>query len=156
QGDVVGFANLPIDPPRRFNTHAFLWTRDAGIQDLGALPGDSLSEALGINEKRQVVGISCTAGFASCRAFIWQNGVMRDLNDFVPGYPDHPFFANGINDLGWITGQSVRASDGAAVAFVARPARGAQALAAGHRAVPLPPSARDMLLARSGAAAGDL
>ena len=74
------------------------------------LPGDSLSQALGINDKGQIVGISCTAGFASCRAFLYEHGVMMDLNELVPDdYADHLFTANDINNDGQITGQAVQA-----------------------------------------------
>src|SRR5204862_63979 len=57
-GDVVGFAGQPGDDPDNPQLHAFLWTRHDGIKDLGALPGDVYSEAHGINERRQMVGIS--------------------------------------------------------------------------------------------------
>jgi len=94
-----------------FNARAFLWTRGRGIRSLGTLPGDALSQALGINDQRQVVGISCTAGFAGCRAFLWQNGVMTDLNELVAGeFDEHLFTANDINERGEITGQSLAAT----------------------------------------------
>ena len=35
-----------------FNPHAFLWTKAGGMRDLGTLPGDVTSQALGINEWR--------------------------------------------------------------------------------------------------------
>src|SRR5262249_29796619 len=145
----------PIVPARRFNTHAFLWTREAGIQDLGTLPGDTLSEGLGINERRHVVGISCTAGFASCRAFLWQDGQMSDLNDLVAaGYPDHLFFANDINDRGWIAGQATLHDTGASVAFRAVPATGPRQRPA---VVPaLSEGTRRMLMARIGLRGAEL
>ncbi|HKA90018.1 MAG TPA: hypothetical protein VKE22_20300 [Haliangiales bacterium] len=120
RGDVVGFANVAnTSPPGHFNAHAFLWTQDDGIRDLGTLPGDLKSQALGINEQRQVVGISCLG--AACRAFLWQDGVMTDLNDRIAsGSRDHLFFANDIDDFGAITGQSISAT-GDARAFLAVP-----------------------------------
>ncbi|WP_425493904.1 hypothetical protein [Dyella silvatica] len=62
--------------------------RDGG----GSLPGDAHSQATGINEQRQVVGLSCTAHVAGCRAFMWQeNGVMSDLIALVAtGFSDLP------------------------------------------------------------------
>lgn len=111
-GDVVGFSNVNADDGAAFNAQAFLWTRGRGIRSLGTLPGDTLSQALGINDRGQVVGISCTAGFASCRAFLWQNGVMTDLNELIAGqFDEHLFTANDINEHGEITGQSL-AADG--------------------------------------------
>jgi probable HAF family extracellular repeat protein len=142
-----------------FNAHAFLWTRGRGIQDLGTLPGDSISQALGINEQRQIVGISCTAGFASCRAFLWERGVMLDLNDFVPDdYADHLFTANDINNLGQITGLALKAGTEDQVAFWALPLdkRGhhdaqddAREARSDAKRVPLPEQARQRVLARA-------
>ena len=101
-GDVVGFSDPPGDDDGSFIAHAFLWTRQGGIQDLGVLPGDEISEALGINARGQIVGISCGN---ICRAFIWQNGVMQDLNDLAgPGWTETLVSARDINDDGRITG----------------------------------------------------
>lgn len=124
QGDIVGFAGQPGDDPDNPQLHAFLWTRQDGIQDLGALPGDVYSEAHGINERCQVVGISCDAA-GSCRAFLWQNGVMTDLNTLVgAGYTDVLTTAQDINDLGEITGRAFDPDTGERPAFLATTIRG--------------------------------
>jgi probable HAF family extracellular repeat protein len=124
QGDIVGFAGQPGDDPDNPQLHAFLWTRHDGIQDLGALPGDVYSEAHGINERRQIVGISCDAA-GSCRAFLWQNGVITDLNTLVQaGYADVLTTAQDINDLGEITGRAFDPDTGERPAFVATPIPG--------------------------------
>jgi probable HAF family extracellular repeat protein len=108
RGEVVGFSNTSAADGANFNAQAFIWTRGRGMRNLGTLEGDVLSQALGINIHGQVVGISCTAGFASCRAFLWQNGRMVDLNSLVTGGSDeHLYTANDINDRGEITGQSL-------------------------------------------------
>jgi probable HAF family extracellular repeat protein len=120
-GEVVGFANVPDGDPGAFNAHAFLWTEASGMQDLGTLRGDAFSEALGINDRRQVVGLSCTAGFGSCRAFLWENGVMTDLKALAPGYAGQFIFANDINAVGEITGQTLDPETGDAVTFRATP-----------------------------------
>jgi probable HAF family extracellular repeat protein len=161
RGDIVGFSNVSKEDGATFNARAFLWTRGRGIQDLGTLPGDSISQALGINEQRQIVGISCTAGFASCRAFLWERGVMLDLNDFVPDdYADHLFTANDINNLGQITGFTLKAGTQDALAFWALPTekrgpRGddANSVVAKNAAKPLllPAEVRHLILARAGA-----
>lgn len=123
QGDVVGFASQPGDDPDSPNLHAFLWTKEEGIRDLGALPGHVYSEAHGINSLRQVVGISCDAA-GDCRAFLWDKGVMIDLNTLVaPGYSRLLTTAQDINDLGQITGRAFDASTGARPAFLAAPVR---------------------------------
>jgi len=119
RGDVVGFAGQPGDVEGNI-LHAFLWTRHGGMQDLGTLPGDDYSEAHGINERGQIVGISCLG--SSCRAFLWQNGVMSDLNSLVaPGYGGTLTTAQDINDFGVITGRASDPASGTSPAFVAVP-----------------------------------
>lgn len=121
RGDVAGFAAMPGSDPDDPILHAFLWTKHDGIQDLGTLPGDTTSEAHGINERRQVVGLSCGA---TCRAFLWEDGVMTDLNTLVaPGYTGVLTDARDINDLGEITGRAAHAS-GERPAFKAVPTAG--------------------------------
>jgi probable HAF family extracellular repeat protein len=122
RGDIVGFSNTSPADGGSFRAKAFLKLAGKPIQNLGTIsPDETLSQALGINESRQVVGISCTPGFASCRAFIWEDGVMRDLNGLVESsYSDHLVTANDINDRGQITGRAIKAN-GTEVPFVASP-----------------------------------
>jgi probable HAF family extracellular repeat protein len=158
-GDVVGFSNISAADGAAFNAQAFRWTRGRGIENLGVLPGDSISQALGINDKGQIVGISCTAGFGSCRAFLYEHGVMMDLNDLVPDdYADHLFSANDINNNGQITGSAVKAGTEESVAVWLLPVdeRGhgdsnATAVVAKSDAtrVPLPADARHRVLQRA-------
>jgi probable HAF family extracellular repeat protein len=107
RGQVVGNSDLAGEInlygfPQPF--HTFLWTKDSGMQDLGTLPGDSNSLAFGINEQGQVVGGSCTWTFDLCRAFLWQNGVLIDVDALVIGVigpvPLHVWWTNDINSLG--------------------------------------------------------
>lgn len=125
QGQVVGFSDLPGDVSGgtpNANFHAFLWTKEAGMRDLGTLPGDTISEALDINDRGQIVGVS----YPSSRAFLWEDGVMKDLNTLVAS--DSPLYliaAGGINERGEITGQGCVLSNGACTsetpAFLALP-----------------------------------
>jgi probable HAF family extracellular repeat protein len=113
RGDIAGFSDLPgdiVDGQLTPNFHAFVWTKESGTMlDLGTLPGDSLSEALDINDQGQVVGVS----FPSAHAFIWQNGVMTDLNSLIPsGSPLLLITASGIGNDGVITGQACVLADG--------------------------------------------
>jgi probable HAF family extracellular repeat protein len=120
RGDIVGFSNVSAAAGGGFAAHAFLWTSRDGIRDLGTLPGDSTSQALGINARGEIVGTSCDADF-NCRAFLWRNGVMTDLNTLVTSdYEDTLTTANDINNSGRITGQALEQATGALVAFVAR------------------------------------
>jgi probable HAF family extracellular repeat protein len=63
------------------------------------LPGLSRSAARGINDAKQVVGYAWEA--STLRGFIWQNGILSDLNDLVP--PEfYVNLANGISNAGQI------------------------------------------------------
>jgi probable HAF family extracellular repeat protein len=123
-GDIAGFLGQPGDDPDNPRLRAFLWTRERGTQNLGTLPGDDYSEARGLNERRQVVGVSCVdPSLTSCRAFLWENGVMFDLNELATR-PDGAVLINGqdINDAGVITGRALVAGPPAVrYAFVAIP-----------------------------------
>jgi probable HAF family extracellular repeat protein len=120
RGVVAGFANVPGGAtPGSLFPHAFMWTARAGMRDLGTLPGDKISEALGINDRNQIVGESCQEHFANCRAFIWRHGRMSNLNELVSGYSGTLVNAGDINDRGEITGAA--SDNGATVAYTAVP-----------------------------------
>ncbi|HKD34224.1 MAG TPA: hypothetical protein VKB73_12295 [Gaiellaceae bacterium] len=121
RGDVVGFANATAAAGGSFDVHAFLWTKAVGMQDLGTLPGDTTSQALGVNDRGEIVGESCDADF-NCRAVIWHDGEIDDLNTQVEsGYAGTLTTANDIDASGRITGQAFDPVTGAFVAFAARP-----------------------------------
>jgi probable HAF family extracellular repeat protein len=161
-GQIVGFADLPGDDnAQNPNFQAFLWTPERGMQNLQTLPGDALSEGLGINSQGVVVGESIAAGFASTRAFLWQNGRMTDLNTLIPaGSNLYLIDANDINDGGEIAGQAIDQTTGDIVSYVAIPVHQASsgAAAPGDEAaagaevppVALPDHVRQMLLQRLG------
>ena len=124
QGDVVGFAGDPAFVEGDI-LHAFIWTKDNGIKALkplrGRVPQHVDSEAYGINERRQVVGVSCDADGVDCRAVIWDHGVYpTDLNDFKGGYSARLETAKDINNLGEITGRAID-STGVRTAYKAVP-----------------------------------
>jgi probable HAF family extracellular repeat protein len=98
-GQVVGTSDLAGDT----TYHAFLWTEDAGIHDLGTLPGDFASAGLGINDWGEVVGASFDANF-NPRAFLRLDRRMIDLNTLAPNSPLYLLFAHGINSRGEIVG----------------------------------------------------
>ena len=123
RGDVVGFSNPPGDAGGHVIAHAVLWSKKGGVVDLGTLPGDDISQAQGINARGQVVGVSC--GATGCRAFLWEDGVMTDLNTVVgPGFADLLVSARDINDRGQITGDVREAGTGRTLPFVATRAAG--------------------------------
>jgi probable HAF family extracellular repeat protein len=117
QGQVVGFATLPDNT----TVHAFLWTEDDGMQDLGTLPGDVTTFGYGINGKGQVVGSSVDAS-GNPRAFLWQEGVITDLNTLTPvGSPLFLLDAFVINARGQIVGDALQISTGQVHAYFATP-----------------------------------
>jgi probable HAF family extracellular repeat protein len=136
RGNVVGFSDLPGDGPTiaQANFQAFFWSshpyqcNDATVPggstcDLGALGPNLISEALGVNSRDQVVGLSQILIGSSLEnhAFIWQDGRMTDLNGLVaPGTTLTLTIAQDINDRGEITGQATTPA-GATVAFEAIP-----------------------------------
>jgi probable HAF family extracellular repeat protein len=98
-GQVVGISTLPGNA----SFHAFLWQHGA-MTDLGTIPGLTFySQANGINEKGQITGFSCDAGF-DCLAFLWENGVMTDLNTLVPAGSPLISQTVDVNDPGEISG----------------------------------------------------
>ena len=106
-GDAAGFAN--VAGGGGLSAHAVLWPRKGGIVDLKTLDDDPLSLAFGINDKVQVVGQSIGAG--GSRAFLWENGVLMNLNDLVEDGSPFLIYANDINDKGEIAGQGCTACD---------------------------------------------
>ena len=103
-------------------------------RDLGTVAGDlsSAPAALGpLNNLGEVVGESCatTDPFGdlfsgACRAFLWRNNTMLDLNGLVApgGNPSnlHMVLGFGINDSGAITGWAMTPA-GEVHAFLAKP-----------------------------------
>src|SRR5437588_10582617 len=124
-GDVVGFAGDPAFVEGDV-LHAFKWTREDGIRPLKPLKGRTPqhvdSEAYGINEAGQVVGVSCDAGQTDCRAVIWDRSAYPiDLNDLKGNYSGFLALARDINDKGEITGRAVDSTTGALIAYLAVP-----------------------------------
>jgi probable HAF family extracellular repeat protein len=111
-GDVVGGATLSGDELN----DAMLWRFGKPI-DLGAIGEDVCSEATGMNDFGQIVGISneCSgpwdpSGWATMRAFLWQKGSpMVDLNALVEDNPSnlHLFWGAYINDSGEILAEGL-------------------------------------------------
>ena len=124
-GDVAGFVGDPAYVEGDV-LHAFVWTKDNGFKALkplrGRTPQHVDSEAYGINEADQVVGVSCDAQQTDCRAVIWDHGVYpTDLNDAKGNSSLFLAIAKDINDKGEITGRAVDPNTGALVAYLAVP-----------------------------------
>jgi probable HAF family extracellular repeat protein len=86
---------------------AALWQPDGTLTNLGILPGDFAAFATGINDRGQVVGNNFDSNFNWSHGFIWQNGVMTDLNTLIPA--DSNLFiisASNVNERGQISGMA--------------------------------------------------
>lgn len=101
-GQIVGWSDTAAGP-----SHACLFTVNAagqvtGRTDLGALAGSS-SLAMGVNDAGTIVGSS------DYRGFVWESGVMSDLNTMIsPGEGWTITRATGINAQGVIAADGVQ------------------------------------------------
>jgi probable HAF family extracellular repeat protein len=120
---VVGFSNPPGpgDPEGEFLARGFYWAYGAAEADsISVLEGDAFSEAFALNRQGQVVGVSF-GGSSGPRGFLWENGVLTDLNRLADVGLDVIMSAQDINDAGQITGRIREAATGRVLAFVATP-----------------------------------
>lgn len=100
-GEVTGNSTTANDE----ESHAFLY-RGGAMLDLGSLGGGS-SSASGINNRGQVVGTSVDLNSLQ-RAFVWENGVMTDLNSVLPPESGWELLsARFINDRQQVVGEGV-------------------------------------------------
>ena len=97
---------LPAISTLLADTHAFIWSSDAGMSDIGSLGGPT-TIARAINDSGQVVGISDLADNMGSHAFIWTeaNG-MVDLGTAGGSYS----IAFDVNSSGAVTGTTSLAS----------------------------------------------
>ncbi|HEX6307163.1 MAG TPA: hypothetical protein VFZ69_03180 [Longimicrobiales bacterium] len=117
-GHVVGFGNIGDDANGSPQLRAFLWTGGSSVTEVGPLnENDTLAQAYGINARGQVVGRSC--GAAGCRAFLYDRGVIHDLNALLETHGARLELARQINDAGVITGHAVH--EGRVKMFIATP-----------------------------------
>jgi probable HAF family extracellular repeat protein len=127
----VNNANQVVGASTTADGHVSPFLYDHGaMRDLGILDGGADGLALALNDAGQVVGYFTTDSTASqTHAFLFSDGVMRDLNDLVPAGSGWTLTsALGINNAGQIIGQG--RYDGQSRAFLLTPV-----------AVPLPRAA---------------
>jgi probable HAF family extracellular repeat protein len=97
-GQVVGESDLPGD----LSFRGFIY-HDGVLTDLGSFGGGE-SSAGGVNNRGQVTGYGTDVD-GMPRAFVWENGVMTDLNTMIPA--DSGWFllmGTLINDAGQVLG----------------------------------------------------
>jgi probable HAF family extracellular repeat protein len=110
-GQVCGSSTNSGSPPYFLSVEsAVLWANGTVI-DLGSVPGYGLNSASAVNNHGQVVGTGEHSHTNPLnKAFIWQGGVIQNLNDLVAGGTEWDLkWARDINDAGQIVG-SGRAS----------------------------------------------
>jgi probable HAF family extracellular repeat protein len=112
-GVIVGYVNVGQSP------RAAILGPTGGVRLLGGLTANSASDALGINDRGQIVGIYTTnivmpGGGAASHAFIYENGVTTDIGT-LGGFEAR---ARDINDKGQVVGQSQLANNTVPRAFI--------------------------------------
>jgi probable HAF family extracellular repeat protein len=90
----------PPEPP----FHAFVRCCDGALTDLGTF-GGQYSEAYGINELNEVVGVASTSTLMIDHAFLYSHGVMHDIGTLSAG-GDGYAEAFDINNLSQVVGRS--------------------------------------------------
>jgi len=113
RGEIVGVSYTSSSPNPSTNlptADPFLWSKERGMIDLGTLGGVWGSAGL-VNKRSQVVGSSsvaadpgaCLVGdVVNCHPFLWENGLLVDLN--IDSLGGSPITANALNDSGDIVG----------------------------------------------------
>jgi probable HAF family extracellular repeat protein len=81
--------------------HAVVWNGTDLVNDLGFMSGGTYSEALGVNDLGEVVGVAAIAN-TNQHAFLWKNGQYTDLSLWPGGGASSK--AYGINNAGVVVG----------------------------------------------------
>jgi probable HAF family extracellular repeat protein len=122
RGQIAGtsYTNSAPNPSSGFPTlDPFFWDKGR-MQDIGSL-GGVVGFVGALNKRGQVIGGSSTAsnpgacyvpsrqslefGDPNCHPFLWDNGVLTDLNTSSAG--GMPISSDGMNDLGEVVGAAV-------------------------------------------------
>jgi probable HAF family extracellular repeat protein len=104
RGEVAGYsytnatANQTTGVP---TADPFLWTKSAGLMDLGSL-GGTFGVPVGLNNRGQVIGQSNLAGDQNFDPFLWDGKELIDM--FTAGIGGNFLLANSINDAGEVIG----------------------------------------------------
>src|SRR6266851_2347710 len=132
-GTIIGFANRAPGVAKTFQ--AFIWTPAGGMKSLGTLPGDFRSEALGINEMGQIVGLS-KGGPYGIRAVLWQNGKLFDINQLTVSGSPFLLFGNDIDSQGRVVGEADDLNTGDQPGYIATPVSPGAAVSSSTPAIP--------------------
>ncbi len=105
QGYAIGINDVGQIVGMNTNGHAFLYS-NGQMQDLGTLPGCTVSTGFSVNISGQVVGVSQSSNGLSSQAFLYSGGQMQAIGTLGGTYS----WAYGINNAGQIVGQNSTAS----------------------------------------------
>src|SRR6266566_2446828 len=123
-GQIVGISGICDQAVGRHTAkHAVLWENGTVTDIYPNAPAPWWNTPTAINQRGQVVGVSCDADQVDCRAVIWDHGnTPTDLNDLkAPGYSAILASAKDINNAGQITGRAVDPITGVLTAYLAVP-----------------------------------
>ena len=107
RGQVIGDSYTSSAPGACYGvtSGAFIWDSKHGMVDLGSF-GGTCTVPGGLNNRGEVVGASLVTGDVNQRAFLWKNGVLRDLGGFEGGNTG----AIAVNEKGEAVGFAAHAA----------------------------------------------
>lgn len=120
KGDAAGFLNRSREDGINLRPLPVWWSADGTLHRLTLPDGYPFGQALGINSRRQIVGVALSADFQQRTAVLWEHGQAIVLEDEAAGGLDLRS-ASDINERGEITGAAVHPETGATVAYLAHP-----------------------------------
>lgn len=101
RGQVAGDSATTSSDDFYAPSHAFSWTRQAGMVDLGVLAAGSFSFPIGVNNRDEVLVESTTNGDEGNRGFVWTHQRGRVVLSNGGG---NDSWANAINANGLVVG----------------------------------------------------
>jgi probable HAF family extracellular repeat protein len=124
-GLVLGFAETALPDatciaPQVLGFEAFEWNpHDGEIRVLPPLPGDTVTAAFDMNQHGDAAGASGICGFglavtSALHAVVWKDGLPTDVGSFGGSFNN---FANSLNNLSQVVGNSDLPGDIATHAF---------------------------------------
>jgi probable HAF family extracellular repeat protein len=104
RGQIAGISTAGLYLPPENPQHAFLRRTSGLMDDLGTF-GGQYSEAFGINEYGEVVGVAATPELHADNAFLYSGGVLHDLGNLGGGYAQ-AFDINNKHEVVGVSGGS--------------------------------------------------